>query len=184
MYCFQLLLLEHHDLLCLITAKVKTLLWTINRVVHGSHFWLIFGSFSTSFLDHFHCLAVKWWKNETKNEPKNGYRERSETQISRKWSKNAFCMDFGFAGSTRHIQTPLRKTWWKYISKSIHLPHDSLTLFTSLFIKFRVHLYFQVTYSWLAILFTSLFRVQNKLKYVLPTTKITTKKRYKGAHTS
>ena len=31
----------------------------INRVVHSSHFWAIFGSFSLSFLDHFHCLAEK-----------------------------------------------------------------------------------------------------------------------------
>ena len=31
----------------------------LNRVVHGSHFQAIFGSFSASFLDHFHCLAVK-----------------------------------------------------------------------------------------------------------------------------
>ena len=92
-------------------------------------------------------------------------------------------MDFGCAGSTQHIQTPLRKTWWNYISKSIHLPHDLLTLFTSLFIKFCVHLYFQVTYSWLAILFTSLFRVQNKLEYVLLNTKnYYEKKRYRGAH--
>ena len=29
------------------------------RVVHGSHFRVIFSSFSASFSDHFHCLAVK-----------------------------------------------------------------------------------------------------------------------------
>ena len=32
---------------------------SINRVVHGSHFWLIFGSFSTSFLNHFSKMNLK-----------------------------------------------------------------------------------------------------------------------------
>jgi hypothetical protein len=30
-----------------------------NRVVHGSHFQVIFGSFSIPFSDHFQCLAEK-----------------------------------------------------------------------------------------------------------------------------
>ena len=32
------------------------------RVVHGSHFWATFSSFSASFLDHFYCLAEKMKK--------------------------------------------------------------------------------------------------------------------------
>ena len=31
--------------------------WQYNRVVHGSHSWAIFGSFSNSFLAHFHLFG-------------------------------------------------------------------------------------------------------------------------------
>jgi hypothetical protein len=53
------------------------------RVVHGSHFWAIFGSFSASFLEHFgQKHDQNGPKNDVKNDVKNGYRERSETQTS------------------------------------------------------------------------------------------------------
>ena len=68
----------HLVMLVVVAVKVHVLssfchelhIFVHNRVIHGSHFWAIFNSFSTSFLDCFHCLAVKWLKNETKNETK------------------------------------------------------------------------------------------------------------------
>jgi hypothetical protein len=53
-----------------------------NRVVHGSHFWLIFGFIFGSFLGVWQKNDQNGPKNDVKNDVKNGYRERSETQTS------------------------------------------------------------------------------------------------------
>jgi hypothetical protein len=59
-----------------------------NRVVHGWHFWTIFGSFSASFFGSFSGVWQKndqnGPKNDVKNGAKNGYCERSETQTFQK----------------------------------------------------------------------------------------------------
>ena len=61
------------------------------RVVHGSHFWLIFklifGSFSCSIWQR---NKQKGIKNDAKNDVKNGYREHPGKENLEKWSKNAF----------------------------------------------------------------------------------------------
>ena len=54
------------------------------RVVHSSHFWLIFSFIFGSFLGVWQKNDQNDPKNETKNDVKNGYCERSETQTSGK----------------------------------------------------------------------------------------------------
>ena len=61
-----------------------------NRVVHSSHFWLIFGFIFGSFSGVWQKNNQNEPKNDVKNDVKNGYCERSEMQTFRKWSKNAF----------------------------------------------------------------------------------------------
>jgi hypothetical protein len=55
-----------------------------NRVVHSSHFWLIFGSIFRSFLSVWQKNDQNELKNDVKNDVKNGYCEQSETQTSGK----------------------------------------------------------------------------------------------------
>jgi len=52
------------------------------RVVHSSHFWLIFGFIFGSFLVVWQKNDQNGLKNEVKNDVKNGYCEHSETQTS------------------------------------------------------------------------------------------------------
>jgi hypothetical protein len=51
-----------------------------NRVVHSSHFWLIFGFIFGSFSGVWQKNGQNGPKNEVKNEVKNGYCECSEMQ--------------------------------------------------------------------------------------------------------
>ena len=56
------------------------------RVVHGSHFWAIFGSFSCIWQRN----KQRGIKNDVKNDVKNGYHEHPGKENLEKWSKNAF----------------------------------------------------------------------------------------------
>ena len=70
---------------CMFVAKITYL----NRVVHSSHFWVIFDSFLASFSDHFYCLAEKRLKNEIKmvtvNVPKRKHLE-NEAKMHFAWT--------------------------------------------------------------------------------------------------
>jgi hypothetical protein len=54
------------------------------RVVHGSHFWLIFSFIFVSFSGVWQKNDQNDPKNEMKNDMKNGYCERSETHTYQK----------------------------------------------------------------------------------------------------
>ena len=110
------------------------------------HFWL-----------QFWIIFIVWQKNETKmatvNYPKHKHLE-NEAKMNFAWTSAVL-------GALGTFKLPFGRLD-EIIFLSPYLPHDSLTLFTSLFIKFHV---------------------QNKLEYVLLTTKITTKKKkFRWAH--
>ena len=68
------------------------LTWVLNRVVHGSHSWAIFGSFSNSFsfLSIWQRNKQKGAKNGLQNDVKNVYREHPGMENLEKWWENAF----------------------------------------------------------------------------------------------
>ena len=65
-----------------------------NRVVHSSHFRSIFSSFSASFLDHFHCLAEKWYKMKPKMKLKMVTVNAPNHKETKQWTLEEFRLCF------------------------------------------------------------------------------------------
>ena len=67
-------------------ALLLTNAWQYIRVVHSSHSWAIFGSFSSIWQRN----KQNGTKNGTENDVKNSYHETSRKGNFKKGSKNAF----------------------------------------------------------------------------------------------
>ena len=82
-----------------------------NRVVHGKHFGAIFGSFSASFLAHFHVFGRRmiWmiWKMKGKMLRKMA---TVNTPESKNEAKMHFTLSSAVLASAQHIQTPPQMT--------------------------------------------------------------------------
>ena len=92
------------------------------RVVHGSHSWAIFGSFSISFLAHFRLFGRGTNKKGLKMEPKMMLKMVTVNALGREFQKNGAKMH-----SSRQAQGQKDEKW---------------SFFSSLFAKARLGFHF------------------------------------------
>ena len=112
---------KFHHLRLLTTSKPNILTCYI-RVVHGSHSWAIFGSFSISFLAHFRLFGRGTNKKGLKMEPKMMLKMVTVNALGREFQKNGAKMH-----SSRQAQGQKDEKW---------------SFFSSLFAKARLGFHF------------------------------------------